>query len=375
MPQLSLRPSVGEPRASQTLPPARPRPSRARRPGRRAGHAHRARALPGRPHAALSHGRPVALPPRQRAGGRGRGLAARDGHRGLEPDDRAERLERRRRHARVDEGLGRLVPQGLPPAVVGRPLRLDPSLRVGQLPHARVGERHAGGDQPRRLPAVRAAHPRPRAEPRRRQPAGGARRQRAAQLRPAARRPQPHGRPHRRLVELRRAAARGLPAPGRPRRDRDRPGAARAVLPHVRGERHRPRHRPQHLRPDADRRRQRAFRQPAVRPRPRPRRPRRPVPVRRRAARRLAAAVVARAPVALQRVVLGLGRWQGRGRLPAAQRHPPDQGRPRQAHAQRAAGEHPRHRHARGRPQRRLRPRQRDAREHLQGRQGPRLRR
>ena len=243
------------------------------------------------------------LDPAQR--GPQRGLHARDEHRGVEPDDGAERLERRRRDARLDAGRHRLVPQGLQAAVLERPVRLDPALRVGQLPHPRVAERQADRPEPRRLPAVRAADPARRAAPRRHEPPRGARRQRAPQLRPPARRPQPHRRADRRLVELRRDHARGLPAQGRPRGGRDRPGPARGLLPHVRGDGHRARDgaQPEHL--DPARRPLRALRRPALQLRQAARLPGPLRDVHRRDPRRQPAAVVARAPVAVLDLVRG----------------------------------------------------------------------
>src|SRR4051794_23397710 len=70
-------------------------------------------ALRGRPERALSHGRRVAVPPGRGGPGRAPGLPAQREPCRLDARQRAERVERRRRLRRVDEGVDRLVPQGL----------------------------------------------------------------------------------------------------------------------------------------------------------------------------------------------------------------------------------------------------------------------
>ena len=59
----------------------------------------------------------------------------------------------------VDARVRRLVPQGLPPAVAQSRHELDPAVRVGQLPLARVDERPADRREHRRVPPVRDPHP------------------------------------------------------------------------------------------------------------------------------------------------------------------------------------------------------------------------
>ena len=144
-------------------------------------------------------------------------------HRRLEHDHGPERMERRRRQPGELPRLGRVVPQGLPPALARQSARLDRALRVGQLPRDGVAQRPQAGRSRQRLRAVRARPAERR--PQRRQPPRRARRQPPPVGRPDRRARRDPG-PARRLVELRRAAARGLAARRRPRRRRGRAGAA-----------------------------------------------------------------------------------------------------------------------------------------------------
>ena len=167
--------------------------------------------LRGRARQPLPARRRLAVSPRSRGRRPRPGLPAPDRQRGLDDDERAERLERRRQLDRVDGRDRRLVSQGLPPARPRQAAGLGRALRVGQLPLDRVAQRQADRPQLGRLPAVRAAPAAQRDQAQRHQPARHPRRQPP----PAGRLPavghDRRGRPGRRLVELRRAAARGLP--------------------------------------------------------------------------------------------------------------------------------------------------------------------
>ena len=135
------RVEIARDEAPPTTPPARVRARSCWSPP--AAHAadkpDRASALPGRSRGPLPARRRLAVPARQRRPGRQAALHAQTSHERLEQGHGAERVEPRRPVERVDGGRDRLVPQGLRAAQRRLRAGLGVPLRVGQLPRARCG--------------------------------------------------------------------------------------------------------------------------------------------------------------------------------------------------------------------------------------------